>query len=419
MERYCYKTIEAAVFEQKKPVVLYGPPGIGKTELLKQLQESGRVKGHILINLAIDREFTEGLINACEGGMSLCGYLSEFFGFAEETVKNGMFILLDGLEPLRFTVSKLFAGDLPAYFAATTSRIEYFDIFRKKKENAPCLIKIHGFSFYEFLDAVAPEDGIRYSEILRAHYQSKKPVPDLIDEAIRELFHDYLLTGGFPEAVLQYKKNRTDLAEIRRVHGMIYASSLMRYLNNLPEGYSPVKSLQLLNYISTYAYDCRGQFHPGHIRRGAQEREFSREIQYLSDNGVLIPIYKDDRFYRYEIADFGLLHYLTNDYDVFYKLDNHENLPEYLYQNYFYHELSSRGIQISVYKEGRSNYLAYTNGMAGFVHSQRGKKVYTNAYSGQTDDFCTAKTRYLFDRKNPAENGDHNIQYYFLEQTQF
>lgn len=419
MERYCYQKIEDTVFQDRKPVVLYGPPGIGKTDLLKRLQESGKAKSLILISLYVDREFTDGLIAACRKGQSLCDYLHEFFGFAEETIRNGLLVLLDGLEPLKETVSELFTRELPAYFAATTSRIENFDIFRNHKENALQLMKVPGFSFYEFLDAVAPDDGIRYTEMLRAHFKSAMPVPDLIDEEIRELFHDYLLTGGYPEAILQYKKNRTDLAEIRRVHGMIYSSALLRYLNGLPEGFSPVKSLQLLNYIRDYAYDCRGQFHPGHIRRGAQEREFRKEIDYLTDNGILIKIYKDGRFYRYEIADFGLLHYLSNDYDVFYKLDNHENLPEYLYQNYLYREISSRGIQISVYKEGRSSYISYTNGTAGLVHSQREKKAYTNAFMKETGSNPPTNIRYLVDRKISPENRDHNIQYYFLEQTQF
>ncbi|MBO4695738.1 MAG: hypothetical protein J5643_00490 [Lachnospiraceae bacterium] len=419
MERYVYKTIEDFVIGKRQPVILYGTPGIGKTVLLRQLQESGKVKSHILIPLAVDREFTDGLITALQKGRSLCDYLQEFFGFTNETVSERLLVLLDGLEPLGKTVNELFSRDLPAYFAVTTSRIDYFDIFRNEKESVCKFIKVSGFSFYEFLDAVTKDEDIQYTDLLRAHFQSGKPVPDLIDEELRELFHDYLLTGGYPEAILQYRKNRTDLAEIRRVHGMLYASSLMRYLNNLPEGRSPVKTLQLLNYVRDYAYDSRGQFHPGHIRRGAQAREFSKEIEYLTDNGVLIPVYKDGQFYRFEIADFGLLHYLANDYDVFYKLDNNENLPEYLYQNYLYHELSARELTISIVKEGRSGYLSYTNGTAGLQHSARERKASKAASDTSFKTGMPANIRHLSDRKISPANRDHNIQYYFLEQTQF
>lgn len=419
MERYIYKTIEESVIDKRQPVILYGTPGIGKTGLLRQLQESGKVKSHIMIHLAVDREFTDGLIAVLNRGSSLCDYLQEFFGFDKGTVLNRLLVLLDGVEPLGKTVNELLTRELPEYLAVTTSRIDYFDIFRKNKGNTCHFIKVSGFSFYEFLDAVSQEDDIRYTDLLRAHFQSGNPVPDLIDDELRELFHDYLLTGGYPEAILQYRKNRTDLSEIRRVHGMLYASMLMRYLNNLPEGRSPVKTLQLLNYVRDYAYDSRGQFHPGHIRRGAQTREYIAEFEYLSDNGVLIPVCKDGQFYRFEIADFGLLHYLANDYDVFYKLDNHENLPEYLYQNYLYHELSSRGLTISIVKEGRSSYLSYTNGTACLQHSARERKASASNPDVSGTTSMPANIRYLSDRKISPANRDHNIQYYFLEQTQF
>ncbi|MBO4324111.1 MAG: ATP-binding protein [Lachnospiraceae bacterium] len=419
MNRYVYSTIEEQVFERKVPVILFGPPGIGKTGLLKQLQESGRSRSYVMIHPAIDRDFTEGLRKACDEGQSLCGYLSSFFGFDPDTVRNKMLVLIDGLEPLYERVSALFQRELPAYFAATTSRIEYFEIFRNNQTSTLEFVKVSGFSFYDFLEAVTPEDGIRYTDLLRAHYRNGNPFPELIEEEIRELFHDYLLTGGYPEAILQYNRNRTDLSEIRRVHGQLYSSVLMRYLNNLPEGLSPVKTLQLLNYIRDYAGDCRGQFHPGHIRRGAQEREFRKELEYLCENGVLIPVYRNGQFYRYEMADFGLLHYVANDYDTFYKLDNHENLPEYLYQSYFYHEILRRNLPVNIVKEGRSTYLCYTNGTTGFQHFSRGKRAVTVASDESSACGIPSCIKYLTDRKNPGEKSDHNIQYYFLEQTQF
>lgn len=419
MNRYVYKTIEEHVIDRDVPVILYGPPGIGKTGLLKQLQESGRCRSYVMIHPAIDRDFTEGLCRACDSGQSLCEYLCAFFGFDPDMLRNRMLVLIDGLEPLREQVLPLFQRELPAHFAATTSRIEYFDIFLKSQKVNHEFIKVSGFSFYEFLEAVAQDEEIRYAELLRAHYLNGNPVPDLIDEEIRELFHDYLLTGGYPEAILQYNRNRTDLSEIRRVHGQLYSSVLMRYLNNLPEGLSPVKTLQLLNYIRDYAGDYRGQFHPGHIRRGAQEREFLKELDYLCVNGVLVPVYKDGQFYRYEMADFGLLHYVANDYDTFYKLDNHENLPEYLYQSYFYHEITRRNLRINIVKEGRSAYLSYTNGTIGFQHFSRGKRAVPTVSEAAGTAGIPLLVKYLTDRKNPVEKSDHNIQYYFLEQTQF
>lgn len=419
MKRYSYETIRDSFLNRQKRLLLYGPPYTGKSFLLRALSEEESVKNYILIDLRIDRDFTDGLLQSLQEGRSLCDYACRFFGMQPDYVSERLFLFLDGLEPLGDAVNELFSMDLPKHFAATTSRIDRFRILREKCTDTLQWIKVRGFSFYEFLDAVSDEGETSYAEILRAHYENQKPIPDMLEEEIRELFHDYMMVGGYPEAVMQYHQNRTDLTGIRQIQEQLFSGTWMRYRKDLPEGISETKLMQLFEYIGNYAKDNRGAFHPGHIRRGAMAKDYEAEIDYLVKNLVLTPVYENDKLYRFEISDCGMLRYLAGDYDVFYKTDNREILPEYFYQNYVYHVLSERDYRISIQKNSRSDYLCYTDGTIGFRHSGTGRTVSgTEKNISETTD-CPNRIHYLTDRKYTSKKADHNIQYYFLEQTQF
>lgn len=419
MIRHRYPEIKRRFSENQERLLLYGPPYTGKSFLLQSLTKEEGVKNYILCDLHIDRDFTDGLLKAISEGESLCHFAAGFFRLKEEYVRDRLFLFLDGLEPLGEAAETLLKGDLPRHFAATTSRIDYIDFLRDKCTDNVHTVKVRGFSFYEFLDAISETEDVSYTEILRAHYKNKKPIPDMLDEELRELFHDYLMTGGYPDTIMQYKNNRTGLSEIRRVQEAVYAASVMRYKTDPPKGISSVKLDQVLGYIADYAPDCRGAFHPGHLRRGATAREYISELQYLFDNLFLIPVYMGDTLYRFELSDCGLTRYLCNDYDSFYKTDNRDMLPEYFYQNYLYHVLTERGLRITVQKNGRSDYLCYTNGIFGLRHLGANRKRAEADFTADNTTHVLQKVMQLTNRKTDGKSSDHNIQYYFLEQTQF
>ena len=418
MVRYCYENIREHFLDRSERVLLWGPPCVGKSYLLRALQDSCG-GSYVTVDLTIDRDFRSVLSKSLAEGKSLCDCVSEFFGISSETVKHALYVFLDGTEILKDGINGLLASDLPEHMALTTSRIDYFDIFRITKENVLFPINVPVLSFCEFLDAVTEGTEISYTDLIRAHSQNHRPLPGLFDDELRELFHDYLLFGGYPEAVLQYKNSKTDLTDLRRVHGMIFSATIMRYLNDAPADVGTLKIRQLFSYLGEYAEDCRGRFHPGRIRRGAQADEFQTEIKYLTDNGVLIPVCEDGNIYRFEIADCGLLRLNANDYDIFYNTESNETLPEYFYMNYLNGVLSRKGISVSVRKRGRQFFLSDKDGTVIFRHSLREKTLRNQSGEKDFSKKEPFSVYMLTDRKNSGQKSDHNIQYYFLEQTQF
>ncbi len=421
MKRFLETEIRDRFFVKQERLILYGLPFVGKTHLLRFLQNDRQMKSYVLCDLTIDRELTAGIKKTLSGEESLCRFLSEYFGMKEDYVRDSLSVFMDGLENLGEDAAYLESADLPKHFAATTSRIDVYGISRDSRKTMLSFVKVSPFSFYEFLEAVEEKNEIAYTGFLRLYKNSEAGMPEHLAVMLRELFHDYMLTGGFPDAIEHYRKNRNDLSEIRRVQGSIYASIILRLQNSLPDGLSEVKIRQLLSYIRQYSDDNRGKFHPGHIRRGAMQREFESEIRYLCDFGLLIPIYDETGgLYRFELCDCGLTRYLCNDYDMFYRLGYRDSLPEYFYQNYFYSLLHSREKKIFIKKSDRSHYLCYTDGTIGFRHSSTNRAPLSYDSEGESGGSVNAISVYrLIDHASGGKNGDHNIQYFSLEQTQF
>lgn len=421
MKRQLEPEIRERFFVKNEKLLLYGLPGVGKTHLLHSLQNDKLMKSYVLCDLTIDRELTAGIKKALRESESLCVFLARYFGMQEEYVRDTLSVFMDGLENLGEDAAGLILTDLPKHFAATTSKIDVFGIFHNSKSTVLSYIKVSPFSFYEFLEAIEEKNDIAYTGFLKLYKDSENGMPEHLAVMLRELLHDYMLTGGFPDAIAQYQNNRNDLAEIRRVQGNIYASVMFRYLNGIPDNLSEVKVKQILEYIRQYAGDNRGRFHPGHIRRGAVLRDFEAEIDYLCNIGLLIPVYDPEGLiYRFELCDSGLNRYLCNDYDMFYRLGFRESLPEYFYQNYFYIVLNSLGKKITAQKTDRSRYLCYTDGTKGFRHSSTNRMP--SGYSFTEEEEGTAKpveVYHLIDRPDNGKTTDHNIQYFSLEQTQF
>ena len=421
MKRQLEPEIQERFFVKNERLLLYGLPGVGKTHLLRSLQNDKLMKSYVLCDLTIDRELTAGIKKTLRESESLCVFLAGYFGMQEEYVRETLSVFMDGLENLGEDSSGLITADLPKHFAATTSKIDAFGIFHNSPSTMLSFIKVSPFSFYEFLGAIEEKNDIAYTGFLGLYKDSETGMPEHLAVMLRELLHDYMLTGGFPDVIVHYQKNRNDLSEIRRVQGNIYASVMFRYLNGLPDHLSEIKIKQILDYIRQYAGDNRGRFHPGHIRRGAVLRDFEAEIAYLCNIGLLIPVYDSDGLlYRFELCDCGLNRYLCNDYDMFYRLGFRESLPEYFYQNYLYIVLNLLGKKITARKTDRSRYLCYTDGTKGFRHSSTNRMFSGYGFTGDEEGTLNAVEVYqLIDRPDNGKTTDHNIQYFSLEQTQF
>ncbi len=417
MKRYISDEILTYLREGTQGILVYGTPCIGKSYVLQEVS-SAFEKSYLFCDLKIDVAFLKGLL-AIENDAddALLKYLCDFFSLDANVLSNTL-IVFDGVEVMKENVALLYRYKLPTYFLASTSRIDYIAQIPMLLEECPIRpIKMQPMSFYEFLEA---NERQWLLTIIRGHAHNRESIPEIISGELQELFSDYLLVGGYPQAVLQYQNNRADLAAIRTVHEQIYATIRLRYTEHLPEHISQHKIAQLMQYISTYGRSTEIPFRASYIRKGAVLDEFVNELQFLEVNGVLQVIYENGKLFRFEPRDCGIFRFLCNDYEFFYALDEEEcGLPMHFYQNYLYGELTRRGLQVQSLHFGRTGYIPYyvpdtiaifvSNGKKRALHNISALKIQNpkvTLYNLQCNPYAQKKA-------------DHNIQYYSLEATQF
>lgn len=330
--------------------VLHGLPCIGKSTILQQLAEE-RGTGYILADLATDREFRSVMSEALSAQSSLLSVLCDFFGLSEGTMRNTL-LILDGAEYLGPDIRKLFTSDLPDRCLIASDRADYLFSEEGSKTHYDD-IKVQFFSvrsitFSEFLSAIDHED---YRDIIRARVHDNKTIPRMLREELSELFIDYILVGGFPQAVSQYVSERTNIPALRTIHRQIYAtirSTLCDRRLPYDDSISPVRLLQIFDYLQNSAEEYPLVFHPGRIRRGLSKSDFKAEIRFLVCNGLLAPVtvtapemamsdvtvdYIEDSIPA--VTDTGLQRLIGNDYDILFTTEQ-DSLPSYVLQRALY-----------------------------------------------------------------------------------
>lgn len=424
MKRTLTNEILKILHENRQRIILHGTPGVGKTHLLQDVADHYN-GSYIMCDLTTDREFFNALSEFTKAAYDtstkesspFVRFLSEYFQVSEEALSNTL-VIFDGIERLSDAVTVLFQYELPTYFIAATSRADLLAGIPMPLSAFPpfCIVPVRPLSFCEFLDAIGQE---WYHTVINGHVERSERIPELLQTELNELFHDYLLVGGYPEAIKQYIDNPTDISSLRSVHDRIYSTIWYRYVKHLPEHLSTLKLEQIMRYVSENAYCVSQPFHPAYIRKGTSINDYSDELDYLFANGLLIPVYDSEySLSRFEVSDCGLMRYLCNDYDLFYSLDREsEAFPNAFYQNYVYTVLYRQALPITSWKHSRSYYTAYhREGDAMWLLC--GEPAIRSRLLSTIRSLKEKSTIWLLTVDNAkGYDVDHNIQYYSLEST--
>ena len=428
--------------------VLHGLPCIGKSTILQQIAEA-RGSGYILADLATDREFRSVMSEALSAQVpsstsreqsslqktSLLSVLSDFFGLPEETMRNTL-LIFDGAEHLGPEIRKLFNSSLPDRCLIATDRADYLSSEEGTNtyfdNRVVQFFSVRSMTFSEFLSAIDHED---YRDIIRARVLDNKAIPRILRQELSELFNDYILIGGFPQAVSQYVSERTNIPALRAIHRQIYAtiqSTLSDHRLPYSDSISPIRLQQIFDYLQESAEDYPLAFHPGRIRRGLSMSNFKAELRYLECNGLLAPVYisgaemtkLDESEDNSEncipvITDTGLQRLIGNDYDILFT--EQDSLPSYVLQRALYaicfnNYIASRCVELS--RDRIIPLMIESMNTAFVIVSNRTRK------SRIAEEFLrnnnTLQCLHIADdsgRNEAPETADHNIMWFELDET--
>ncbi len=427
MERLITQELLHTLQTSDQKIVLYGPSCIGKSYLLQELAKKYH-GSYISCDLITDRAFCTAL-NECiiafanseyeeSDSFHLLHFLNQYFHMDDATLEQTL-IIFDGLEILNEAVIPLLQMNLPNKFLAATSRGDYLRQIPMPLIEPPLIrmVSVAPMNFREFLEATGHH---WYRTIIQGHVITGETIPELIHNDLQELFYDYLLVGGFPQAILQYISNRTDISAIRSIHNQIYSCIRYQIAQAPPAVLKTFRIEQIFHYLSENTYEYSKPFRPGHIQKGTSTNDYIEEIHYLIALGLLIPVYNQKgELYRFEIIDCGMQRFLSNDYDIFYAPEEEEREHMIaLCQTYLYSVLYTMGERITSWQMSRTFYASYYNQRADFVILSGEPKARSHVYS--TLRTLGSLTIWQLQQGEPAsKHADHNIQCYALEEALF
>ena len=123
---------------------------------------------------------------------------------------------------------------------------------------------------------------------LKDCFSNLKSINESIHQITLRLFQDYLLSGGLPDAVIQYVNNR-NVSEMRRIHNEIYG-----FYNDDCSKYDEEHKLKIKRIYSLLSSNMankvkRIQFKKIEDKDDSNLDKYEDEFDYLFDSGISLP----------------------------------------------------------------------------------------------------------------------------------
>ncbi len=223
--------------------------------------------------------------------------------------------------------------------------------------------EMHSMDFEEFLWAQGYSDD--FVEELYGHMLALEPLSTLQMEVLLDLFRCYVITGGMPEVVDRYVKNKNFSGTLGIQKQLLkdYEEDITKYVEGLDK--AKVKAVYL--HISTFLAKENKRFQITKIAKNARNRDYIGCVEWLADAGVVNICYclnlpelplkgnYDPNLYKLYFKDTGLL-IASLDEEAQEDLRANKNLGTYkgaIYENVVGDMLVKQGYRLFYYNSDK------------------------------------------------------------------
>ena len=226
-------------------------------------------------------------------------------------------------------------------------------------------ITMYSLDFEEFLWAKGyNDDAIAY---LKDFYISNKEVPKELNDKYLELFREFMIVGGMPEAVQTFI-DTNNFQEASKIQGKILAD-YQDDISKHAKGQEKIKVRQCYDSIPKQLAKEYKKFQYSVVEKGKTSKKYGGSIKWLCDSSLVnkcsnvneayIPLlaYEMDDQFKLYLNDTGLLLYLYGPETKLAILNNtlKGNAKGGIYENIISESLLKRGYKLYYYKTQNSS----------------------------------------------------------------
>lgn len=360
----------------RKPLLLQGARQVGKTF---SVLEFGRNNYE---NVAYFNFETNTQLNATFDENIEPGYLLPILSHIAGTsiIKEKTLIIFDEVQLCEraLTSLKYFCEQAPEYHIIALGSLLGVAVNRKTYSfpvGKVDMLTMYPMDMEEFLLAL---DESYLLEKIKACFTDKTAMPAALHQSALELYRQYLVVGGMPEAVMIFSKTK-DYVFVRHIQDTILAS----YLNDMSKynTENEIKKTRLTyDNITVQLSKKNTRFQYKLIKSGARAAEFENAIEWLILSGIVDQVYKVEQIkkplanyrdidaFKIYLSDVGLLcakkDIIAND--ILYMVDELNDFKGGMTENYVHNQLkindyttyyweSNRGAEIDfiIQREGK------------------------------------------------------------------
>lgn len=360
----------------RKPLLLQGARQVGKTF---SVLEFGRNNYE---NVAYFNFETNKQLNATFEENIEPGYLLPVLSHIAGTsiIKEKTLIIFDEVQLCEraLTSLKYFCEQAPEYHIIALGSLLGVAVNRKTYSfpvGKVDMLTMYPMDMEEFLLAL---DESYLLEKIKACFTDKTAMPAALHQSALELYRQYLVVGGMPEAVMIFSKTK-DYVFVRHIQDTILAS----YLNDMSKynTENEIKKTRLTyDNITVQLSKKNTRFQYKLIKSGARAAEFENAIEWLILSGIVDQVYKVEQIkkplanyrdidaFKIYLSDVGLLcakkDIIAND--ILYMVDELNDFKGGMTENYVHNQLkindyttyyweSDRGAEIDfiIQREGK------------------------------------------------------------------
>lgn len=301
--------------KHRKPLILQGARQVGKTY---SILEFGRT--HYENVAYFNFETNPKLNKTFEENISPDYLLPILSHIARQTiVKEKTLIVFDEIQLCEraLTSLKYFCEDAPEYHIIVAGSLLGVAVNRTRFSfpvGKVDMKTLYPMDMEEFM--LALDESALVNQIKKC-FETDTPMPSALHDAAMQLYRQYLVVGGMPECVLQFRETK-DYVLVRHTQDTILASYLndMSKYNNLNE----IKKIRLAyDNITVQLSKKNTRFQYKLLKKGGRASEFENAIEWLCLSGIVSQVYKVEQIkkplenyrdidsFKIYVSDLGLL----------------------------------------------------------------------------------------------------------------